>query len=413
MAKRRAQLSNETSTHKTTLAESPEATRKLTEIKTEEVSVVDFPANGEPFFVMKSLNKEEKIEKASREQIPLEKMKELHQRLSDIKKTLELVDKELGNSKVQKSVDKEPVVLKGLFNNVILTLKKIRGEEVEEPLDFETVSKKYEDVEKGNAVSYLTRDRYAYVTQSVSEYVTTYLDGIEHDDDGPMLIPLGLDNGVDDSLEKMTDVVEEETEKEINKEDNTRIEKLEEELSTLKKTLDSANVSTEDVNKKGSKISKDRLKKLKSISKDIGNAHDQMMKFLEDLDIQEETEMSEKNETTEKAADKEEVKEEKAVEKTEDVVEKNTEDKFDTLMSKFDLLCKSLDDKFESLEKSSNERFEKIEETQKEVNSEIQKFASLRVDSKVGTEDETAKVEKSAEELKKEKASFKSIFGLA
>jgi hypothetical protein len=409
MGKRRAVLASDTTVTKTTLAEAPEATKKLTDIKVEEVSIVDFPASGEPFMVMKSLNKE-KVEKVSREQVPLEKMKVLHKQLENVKNTLDLVKSEISNSKVQKNTDEDPIILRGLFNNVLHVLKAIRGDEDATPADFEEVSKQYEKVEKNNAISYLTRDRYAYVTQSVSEYVTTYVDGIEHADDGPSLIPIGLDSGVNESIDKMEDVVgtssEVKDDDEELKEKNQKVLDLEEEVTSLKKQLESANVTEEEVNKKGSKISKDRMKKLKSINVDIGNAYDQMNKFLQDLEVS----SDEINGEINKMSDENKVEEvaEKATEKTEETTEKKTDDlvvaKEDSQLDKLSEMFKALCDKLDS-------KFEKIEETQKTNSEELKKFASSRVDSKIETNDETP-TGKSQEDIKKERASFKSILRL-
>jgi len=81
----------------------------------------------------------------------------------------------------------------------------------ESVLSLRAITKRAEDIEKSNAVSYLVRDRWVNVSQSVSEYMTTYVDGIEHDDNGPMLIPDGLESTVDKTAGELEGLAEEYT----------------------------------------------------------------------------------------------------------------------------------------------------------------------------------------------------------
>ena len=76
-------------------------------------------------------------------------------------------------------------------------------------MSLHAISKRTEDVAKANAVSYLMRDQYVSVTQSVSEYLSTYVDGIEVDDDGPMLIPVALEETVDKTASELDVLVDE------------------------------------------------------------------------------------------------------------------------------------------------------------------------------------------------------------
>lgn len=71
------------------------------------------------------------------------------------------------------------------------------------------ITKSVEDVEKANAISYVVRDRWANVSQSISEYVTTYVQGVEHDDNGPILIPDALDSTVEKSADDLDVLVSE------------------------------------------------------------------------------------------------------------------------------------------------------------------------------------------------------------
>lgn len=244
-----------------TMGESPEAEAVLHEIKPNEVSAVDVPANGEPFIVLKGMNSgssnrlDKSVEpsdaagaelnqtsetvyddkptqknggvvmatKLDATQVPRRVMKVVHKRMSDLlDEVRDLQDVVKRFPAKEDGSDKAPLVLVETAKSISAGLrsllpdaevpvqKRINANSV---LSLQKITKREEDIEKANAVSYLVRDRWASVSQSISEYMTTYVQGVESDDAGPMLIPVDTDETVTKSADELDKLVDETGEK--------------------------------------------------------------------------------------------------------------------------------------------------------------------------------------------------------
>lgn len=220
----------------TTMGDPPKASSRLISISPNEVSAVDMPANGEPHFVVKGMrpgydpetSSEEKrggqmtspVTKLDESAVPRPVMKAIKTRLD---RAIESVGELQSISKSLKVADdgeaqKAPAFLADMCKAVSAEIRSLlpdaevpvykRGQALS-VMSLHAISKQAEDVEKANAVSYLMRDQYVSVTQSVSEYLSTYVDGVEMDDDGPMLIPVGLEETVDKSANELDGLVDE------------------------------------------------------------------------------------------------------------------------------------------------------------------------------------------------------------
>jgi hypothetical protein len=212
------------------MAESPEAEARLLKLEPDEVSGVGMPAIGEPHFVMKGMEKEDaavatkpktkKVRKVLLDttQVPRPVMKAVQTRLQHAQVSLaELHDVAKGLMVEDGMTSKEaPTFLVEMTKSVAAELRSLQPDEsvpvakrarAASVMSLRAISKQLEEREKSNAVSYLVRDEYVSVTSSVSEYLSTYVDGIETDDNGPMLIPGGLDETIDKTAGPLEEVV--------------------------------------------------------------------------------------------------------------------------------------------------------------------------------------------------------------
>jgi myosin heavy subunit len=417
---------------KTTLAESPEASRVLTDIQPNEVSLVDMPANGEPFVVVKRGGvMPEEIQKLDHKSVPRPVMKAIDGRLKSIMKSVDELSEvvkalpatEDGNNvnapaplvamtksiaadfRSLQSPESYPVSKRGSAQSVLPVTELIRKQEF------------IDSVEKQNAISYLMRDEYVNVSTSVTEWLTTYVDGIETDDDGPMLIPSNLNDGVEESASKMEKLAEdypaldEEEEPDVEAE----VSKLNEEIQTLKTKLKSAKDSDE-VNKRGSKMAATRLNSLKSVSSGVSEAASQLSEIIKELeDDDEETEEGEPMATETEKNVETPVETEKNVETpaseqpTEiEGVQKNANGESVTNDQLMAALTKFATDSGERMDKLE----EKLEATHKmasEASESVEKVYRGRGEARGNDTEGTTKTEKSVE---KKASSFNDLLGL-
>lgn len=435
-----------------TMAESPDAKAVLQNIKPTEVSAVDVPAIGEPHMVLKGMSnrldvsKEEESDgelhrgeepgydanthidqeipsdsepetiekqggpmsdkKLDENAVPRPVMKVLHkrlmtvvdsvQRLSDVVKNLEVTETGADNPPqvvvdMTKSLAAE--IRSFLPNNEVSVEKRGCAESV---LSLADITKREEECEKAGAVSYLVRDRYVDIVQSVTEYMTTYVDGIEHDDAGPMLIPVGLDSTVDKAASELESLVDE---------------------------YDAVEEPTTESDSEESDVAK-------SADMTIRDAFDQIMKALAETQAavavpppivgqtQESQAMEEETTTTteetpdEMAADASETEsmetsESEAAEATEPESTDEPVAKDDNLVLKaIEALEKKFDQKFEDVEKSVDD----IRNMAKASDEKIDKAFRKRADSRGGAPDRTTKVVEKSNG--KDEGSFSGVLGL-
>lgn len=417
---------------KTTLAESPDAKNLLSDIQPNEVSLVDMPANGEPFVVVKGMdgnNMPTKVEKLDQSVVPRPVMKSIVDRLKGVNAMLTQVNEVSKSLPVSKEGETKnaPAPLVSLLKSTTAELRSLQSPtnvkvnkraSAESVLSVQALVKRSEDlaeIEKGNSVSYLMRDQYVSVTSSVSEWLTTYVDGVESDDDGPMLIPTNLDETVDKAageLETLGDdypAADEDDEPDAEGE----VSKLLVEVNKLKDALHSATTEVV-VDKKGSKMAADRLKSLKSVSSGVSEASDALsaiVKDLEDSNAEEEVdEMSTEKTVDETVAPVPTTKAvESVVETTATVpVQKNDDADVVTneaLMAALTKFATDTDSRFDKIEADVM----KANEASAKATEEIEKIHVARGDSRGGETDETTKaVAKNADN-----ASFHGLLGLA
>lgn len=469
---------------KTSLGKSPEAKNRLLEIKPNEVSAVDMPAIGEPFFVVKGLtssksttdksedalcNEEgshqsqsdglptalsknggepvDAIERARKSQngsgsqhegelmsmkkidatqVPRRVMKVLHGRLSTIVSSIAEINQIAKNLTISKSADEEPLAPKILVEMTKAAASDIRSLQpddvvsiskrghAEAVLSLQELVKREEEIAKVSAVSYLVRERYVNATQNVSEWLSTYVDGIEHDDDGPMLIPVDLDSTIDKTATALEDLADEYPVDEDVPEPNEdeAVEKLHTEISRLKSVIANRKVGkTED-------MTATTLKRLRTVSSSVNEALVEVSKLADYLEgTNEETMTVKKTEKSEEVIEETAV-EETAVEETTDesVEETSTDDVADdatdtetetteeettetveseTTDEDADPITKALlafegriSEKFENLEK----KIENVQTVAKSAEEKVEKFSLARADSKGGATDNTTKV---------------------
>jgi hypothetical protein len=423
---------------KTTLAESPEATSRLTEIKPNEVSMVDMPANGEPFVVVKrggTMSK--KVEKLDTSVVPRPVMKAIDSRLKGVRSMVgEIVDvaKSLPVSKDGNN-ENAPAPLVFLVKSTAAELRSLQSptsvkvnkrgsaESVLAIQDLVKRAEELEEVKKGNAVSYLMRDQYVDITTSVTEWLTTYVDGVEHDDAGPVLIPIELNEGIDEaasSLEKLADdyPASESDDDDKNEPDaEAEVSKLLGEIQTLKSKLQSSTSEIE-VGKKGSKMAAERLKALKSVSSGVSEASDQLSQIVKELedDPEEEggdmategTEETTPEETTKNAPQSNEPTEAPADTQTEGTQKNVNGDSVtnEQLMAALTKFAQDSDARFEKIEGE----IAKANETATKASEEVEKIHRARGDSRGGESDSTTKVSKNAGG--ENPASFHGLLGI-
>jgi len=446
-------------TRKTTLAESPDAAQELTDIKPNEVSAVDMPAIGEPFVVVKRAgastelkpgadtgydSKGSRVHKTKRggqmsmlttEDVARPVMKAIESRLKGARDSVaelqsvvkSLPAKEDGSNEVPsflvemaKSAAAEIRSLQPGYS----VSKKVRAG-AGSVMSIHALAKRTEDIDKAEAISYLTRDQYVSVTQNVTEYLTTYVSGIEHDDDGPQMIPANLDKTIDDSageLEKLADehpVSGDAPEPEIDPDEVSELSKLNEQIERLNKVL-------HPVGKAGAKISSDRLKRLRGVSSGVSDASSTLKELIDEL---EETdnggeEMSDTTKTEGGAAETPAQPEETTATKTEAPVEPTSEPTSEEPATKtqpeatggssdsgvtaeqFKSLLEMLDTKFNDLETKFEKGIGEVRETAEAAREDVKKFSLARGDSRSGGSDETTK-----SSTKTKKSSFANIIG--
>jgi len=299
---------------KTTLRDSPDAEQVLTNIKPHEVSIVDMPANGEPFVVIK--RGEKMNPKLSSTEVPRPVMKFIVDKLNSILvdvRTLQDVSKRLPVDE-KSEVKESPLPVVQLAKSIAADLRSLQPhdsipiEKRANPASTTSIqalikrTNDLSDIEKANAVSYLTRDQYVSVSTGIYEYLTTYVQGVESDDSGPMLIPSNLTDVVDKSATDLEKLAEDnptgENDSGVEPDVVGDVKKLNDEIENLKKAL--ASKTDDSVEKKGSKMAASRLKTLKSVSSGVTSASEELSKIVKELeeteeedDMEEETKKSE------------------------------------------------------------------------------------------------------------------------
>lgn len=404
---------------KTTLAASPEADAILTEIKPHEVSIVDMPANGEPFVVVKRGGTMQEVKKLTTEQVPRPVMKAILSRLDGVKSSIDqIVDVAKRMPAEEDGSDHAPAALVSLVKSTAAELRTLQSPtsvqvakrgQAESVLSVQDLVKREESlatIEKANAVSYVMRDQYVSVVQSVSEWLTTYVDGIEHDDAGPSLIPFELNEGVEESASGLEKLAEDFPPEEEEEEPDTEadVEKLHNEILKLKETLKVATVEGK-VNKRGSKMAASRLKSLKSVSSGVSSAAEELSKLiteLEDDSEKDEGEMTTENlEVVEDVTKNNPPTEIETVETTENVQknlagEEVTNSQLMAALTKFATDTNERLDKIEGTVSKVEGDVTKANESADKARAEIEKIHLSRGEARGGESDATTTVTKSA-----------------
>ncbi len=450
---------------KTTLAESPRATSRLTNIQPDEVSAVDMPAIGEPFIVVKGMNglkqkdtssyhsedslktrkRSRQMSKLTTEDVPRMVMKAVESRLRAAITSVDEITSVVKSLPAEENAPNEvPEFLVDMTKAAAMEIRSLqpnysvakrqRGMATS-VRSIHDLTKRAEDIEKANAISYLYRDQYVNVTQSVSEYLSTYVDGVEHDDDGPILIPSNLDSTIDKTAEELEKLADESDVSESSKDDEPEIEpdevaevaKLNGEINRLKSLL------TSPANKAGAKMAAGRLKRFRGVSSGISDASSELSKLIDELEKSDDEEdggdedMSGTNEETTKKTDSpddsdktettksvgestETQKETMTEEQTEKSQGDGAEDssRLDKLEKGFETLLSKLDDRFDSIEKKFDEGIADVRKKTEATAEDVKKFSLSRSDSKADPSDETVKTH----DTKKSAGSFAGILGI-
>jgi len=406
-----------------TMGDSPDAEAVLRDIKPNEVSAVDVPAIGEPHIVVKGMSNRLDSEKEKQggpmsdkklneNDVPRSVMKTVHKRLTSVVEGAERLTNAVKCLDVtDDGADKPPQVIVDMTKSLAAEVRSfLPSTEVpiekrgvaESVLSLADITKREEELEKAGAVSYLVRDRYVDVVQSVTEYMTTYVDGIEHDDAGPMLIPVGLDSSVDKAA--------------------SELETLVEEYDTIEEIPAHDELDTESVD----------VEKCEDMS--VRDAFGQIMKMLSEVSVptgttvsstppsivgepQETIDMIE--ETTEQAEAttdevEAEVSETEATEssetETEETVEEPVEKNDNLILSAIESLEKKLEAKFEHKFDEVAKSLDSIRKMAEASEEKVDKALRKRADSRGGAPDRTTKVTEKSNG--KDDGSFSSVLGL-
>lgn len=443
-----------------TMGESPDASAVLRDIKPNEVSAVDVPAIGEPHMVVKGMsnrldvNKSEESEgelhrtdepgydsnthvdqelSSDSESETIEKqggpmsdkkldendvsrpvMKVVHKRLMSVMESINgLSDVVKGLEVTEDGAEKAPQVVVDMTKSLAAEIRSfLPTNEVpvekrgisESVLSLAEITKRQDDIEKAGAVSYLVRDRYVDIVQSVTEYMTTYVEGIEHDDDGPMLIPVGLDSTVDKAASELESLVEEQdTEEPSSKEESDSGEAevaksgdmtVREAFDKLMKALAEAQPSVASATpppivgepQESETVMEETIEQTETTTDEMAADASEPESVEPSESVTEETAESEPTEESVAKSDN-------VVLKAIEALEAKLEEKFE---KKFDAVEKSLDD-IRSMAKASEEK--------------VDKALRKRADSRGGAPDRTTKVAEKGNAGKNE-GSFSSVLGL-
>lgn len=448
---------------KTTLVESPAASQRLSNIKPDEVSAVDMPAIGEPYIVVKGLKTEStpsyhsnldkkstkksekgssRMEKLTTQDVPRSVMKAIEGRLKSAIDAVNEVTSVVKSLPAKEDAPNEvPEFLVDMTKAAAMEIRSLqpnysvakRQRGVASSVrSIHDLTKRAEDIEKAGAVSYLYRDQYVSVTQSVSEYLSTYVEGVEHDDDGPMLIPTNLESTIEQSAGELETLADESEVDETTKSDEIEIEpdeaaevaKLNTEIERLKEVMSSASVT-----KAGAKMAADRLKRLRGVSSGISDASSELSKLIDELDTSDDggdEDMSGTNEETAQATDSNEASGDtettKSVEQSEETkTETSTEEqttkgqdgaddssRLDRMEKGFETLLQKLDDRFDLIEKKFDEGISDVRKKAEATAEDVKKFSLSRADSRGGDPEETTKVK----DTTKSAGSFAGILGI-
>lgn len=425
-----------------TMGKSPKATARLIEINPDEVSAIDMPANGEPHFVVKGLRSgydpkinstknyggqmTTPIQKLDESVVPRPVMKAIKTR---VERAIESVGELQSLAKNLKTADdgetqKAPSFLADMAKSVSMEIRSLlpdaevpvykRGQALA-VMSLHAITKQVEDVEKANAVSYLMRDQYVSVTQNVTEYLTTYVDGIETDDDGPILIPVALEETVDKSANELDGLVEE-----FPSDGGTQADP--EPAPQTETTQKASNVMQVGVDFAGefAKLNKSIVAIGKSVANVVASSQKEtdMSQENENTEVVDDVQQTTEEETSEEETSEEETSEEETSE--EETSEENTGEET-TDESEVAPVAKSDNPILQALaamETRINKRLDKIEGEVDEVrgvakaaDKKVEKATKRRADSKGGGNDSTTKVETT--KGKDDPASFKGVLGLS
>jgi len=322
--------------------------------------------------------------------------------LSDVVKNLEVTDE---------GADKPPQALVDMTKSLAAEIRSfLPSNEVpvekrgisESVLSLADITKRQDDIEKAGAVSYLVRDRYVDIVQSVSEYMTTYVDGIEHDDAGPMLIPVGLDSTVDKAASELESLVEEyDTEEPSSQEEPDSGEE------GVAKAADMTVREAFDRIMKAFDASQEMIKSAATTI--VGEPQ-------ESASMNEETTEQNETATDEMAADASETE---STESSEPAAEETAETepaeepvaKSDNLVLKaIEALEKKLDEKFEKKFDAVEKSLDDIRSMAKASEEKVDKALRKRADSRGGAPDRTTKVTEKSNT--KDEGSFTGVLGL-
>lgn len=351
--------------------------------------------------------------------VPRPVMKVVHKRLKSVLDSVgELRDVSKNLKVADDGEERAPQFLVDMTKSVAAEIRSLQPDDsvriqkraiAESVLSLHSITKRAEDIEKANAVSYLVRDRWVDVTQSISEYMTTYVEGIEHDDSGPMLIPDGLDSTVDKSASELEELANEHSDEQANQDQPAEAEEvaksLEEKGFDIRGAFDMVIKSLAEL-KASMNVEEDKMDKKTTKSEEVAATDDQATS---DGEGSEETGIEAGSEETgiaDSQADDtagEESGEEGDEEPEAQPATKGTDD---PILKALAAMEKKFDQKFGDVEKA-------IDEVRGVANASVEKVDKAlrkRADSRGGAPDSTTKVAETKK--KKDEGSFSDVLGL-
>jgi hypothetical protein len=278
----------------------------------------------------------------------------------------------------------------------------------ESVLSLHSITKRAEEIEKANAVSYIVRDRWVDVTQSISEYMTTYVEGIEHDDNGPMLIPDELDSTVDKSAGELEELASEYSDEQTDQIESAEVEQVGKTLSEngfdIREAFDMVLKSLAEL-KASKNVEEDEMGKKTTKSEEVAN-DDQAAsegEGSEETGIESEGEETGTDDSQSDDTAGEESGEEGEEEPTAQPATKGTDD---PILKAIAAMEKKFDQKFGDVEKAIDDVRGVANASAEKVDKALRK----RTDSRGGAPDSTTKVAETKK--KKDEGSFSDVLGL-
>jgi len=352
--------------------------------------------------------------------VPRPVMKVVHKRLKSVLDSVGELRDVSKNLKVAEDGDERaPQFLVDMTKSVAAEIRSLQPDDsvriqkraIAEPvLSLHSITKRAEDIEKANAVSYLVRDRWIDVTQSISEYMTTYVEGIEHDDNGPMLIPDGLDSTVDKSAGELEDLAKEHSNEDTDQDGQTETEPVEKTLKSekdfdLREAFDMVMKSLAEL-KASKNVEEDKMDKKTTKSEEVPATDDQATSDGEGSEETGTEAGSEETGTDDSQSDDTAGDESGEEGETEPEAQPATKGADDLILKAIAAMEKKFDQKFGDVEKAIDDVRGVANASAEKVDKALRK----RADSRGGAPDSTTKVAETKK--KKDEGSFSGVLGL-